>query len=284
MNALFGPAGQAESFALQGYKKQVDIVPYLQGLGLTAYEYQCGHGLRINEANVRELGVKAALAKITLSLHAPYYISLSSVEEEKRQNSVSYIVESAKVAQLLGASRIIVHSGSCGKLSRSDALEFAVDTLQKAQKALDEQELSHIHICPETMGKINQLGDLDEVMALCKVDERFIPCIDFGHLNARTLGGVQSSDDFALILDTIERELGSERQKSFHSHFSKIEYTQKGGEKKHLTFEDTVYGPCFEPLAELIAKKQLTPTFICESAGTQAEDAAEMQSLYKAYL
>lgn len=284
MNALFGPAGQAESFALQGYKKQVDIVPYLQGFGLTAYEYQCGHGLRINEANVRELGVKAALAKITLSLHAPYYISLSSVEEEKRQNSVSYIVESAKVAQLLGASRIIVHSGSCGKLSRSDALEFAVDTLQKAQKALDEQELSHIHICPETMGKINQLGDLDEVMALCKVDERFIPCIDFGHLNARTLGGVQSSDDFALILDTIERELGSERQKSFHSHFSKIEYTQKGGEKKHLTFEDTVYGPCFEPLAELIAKKQLTPTFICESAGTQAEDAAEMQSLYKAYL
>lgn len=70
----------------------------------------------------------------------------------------------------------------------------------------------------------------------------------------------------------------------FHSHFSKIEYTQNGGEKRHLLFDDQTYGPEFEPLAELIAKRGLSPTFICESAGTQAEDAATMQKMYLKYL
>ena len=133
------------------------------------------------------------------------------------------------------------------------------------------------------MGKVNQLGTLDEVLALCSVDERLIPCIDFGHLNARTFGGIATQQDYLDILDAIENKLGFDRLKVFHSHFSKIQYTLKGGEKLHLTFEDQEYGPEFEPLAELIAKKNLSPTFICESAGTQAEDAAEMKRMYENY-
>ncbi|MEG0692272.1 MAG: TIM barrel protein [Oscillospiraceae bacterium] len=283
MNAKFGPAGNSESFTALGYKKSTDIPTYIKKFDLDAYEYQCGHGLRVNEKTMRDFGALAKEANIALSLHAPYYISLSSVEEEKRLNSINYILESAKVADFCGATKIIVHSGSCGKLSRETALEYAKETLKNAQVALDENNLSHIHICPETMGKVNQLGDLYEVMELCKVEERFIPCIDFGHLNARTFGGIKSQTDYENILNTIENALGLDRLKIFHSHFSKIEYTDKGGEKRHLTFKDEVYGPLFEPLAELIAKKSLTPTFICESAGTQAEDAAQMKKLYHSY-
>ena len=111
------------------------------------------------------------------------------------------------------------------------------------------------------------------------VDERFIPCIDFGHLNARTHGGLATYADFEAVLDKIENALGFDRLKVYHSHFSKIEYTE-GGEKCHLTFEDEKYGPVFDFLAELIYKKGLTPVTICESAGTQAEDAAFMKKLY----
>lgn len=282
MDIRFGPAGNAESFAAMGYKKSTQIPEYLQKFGLNAYEYQCGHGLKVNELTMNALGVAATEAGIALSLHAPYYISLSSVEEEKRQNSINYILEAARVADMCLATKIIVHSGSCGKLSREQALIYAKETLFNAQVALDENNLSHVRICPETMGKVNQLGDLNEVMELCGVDERFIPCIDFGHLNARTFGGIKTKEDYEKILDTMENALGYERLKQFHSHFSKIEYTDKGGEKRHLTFEDSVYGPDFEPLAELVAKKGLTPTFICESAGTQAEDAAEMKRIYEA--
>ena len=124
------------------------------------------------------------------------------------------------------------------------------------------------------MGKINQLGTLEEVLELCSIDERLIPAIDFGHLNARTMGTLKTSKDFEKILEATENKIGYDRMKIFHSHFSKIEYTD-GGEKKHLTFEDTKFGPDFEPLAEIICKKKLTPTIICESAGTMAIDAKQ---------
>ena len=116
-------------------------------------------------------------------------------------------------------------------------------------------------------------------MELCKLDERLIPCIDFGHLNARDLGILKTFADFENIFTSVKNELGSDRLKIFHSHFSKIEYTT-GGEKRHLTFEDRVYGPDFEPVLELTYKYGCEPTFICESAGTQAEDAKQMKNYY----
>lgn len=279
-NALFGPAGNAVSFKEKGYKTNLDIPKYLNEFGLKAYEYQCGRGVKISDDAAGKFGEAAKQAGITLSLHAPYYISLSSVEPEKRDNSINYILQSARAAKAMGARRIIVHSGSCGKLEREAALELALDTLKRSLAAMDEQGFGDITICPETMGKVNQLGNLDEVIALCSLDERLVPCIDFGHLNARTFGKIQTKEDYAKILNAVENGLGSDRLKIFHSHFSKIEFTTPGGEKKHLTFEDTVFGPDFEPLAELVAQRGLTPTFICESAGTQAEDAAYMMKIY----
>ena len=163
------------------------------------------------------------------------------------------------------------------------SLEKAKDTLKIARNELVENGLENIHICPETMGKINQLGTLEEVLQLCLVDESFIPCIDFGHLNCRTFGNMNCYDDFENALNLIDNMLGYDRLKNFHSHFSKIEWTKKGGEKKHLTFADQIYGPNFEPLGELIAKRNLSPYIICESAGTQAEDAVFMKKTYNSF-
>lgn len=277
MGAVFGPAGTSNS-----YSKNISIYEYLKSFDLGAYEYQCGRGVRISSKNAEKFGL--SMRDIKLSVHAPYYISLSSVEEEKRNNSVKYIVQTAKIAKCMGAARIIVHSGSCGKIDRQLALSLAKGTISKAVFALKEENLDDISICPETMGKVNQLGTLDEVLSLCEVADNMIPCVDFGHLNARTFGEVNSSTAYAEILNSIENKLGLDRLKVFHSHFSKIEYTIPGGEKKHLTFEDTEYGPDFEPLAELIARRGLSPTFICESSGTQAEDAEKMQEMYKQFL
>ncbi|MBQ6815664.1 MAG: TIM barrel protein [Clostridia bacterium] len=283
MSAKFGPAGNSLSFSKMGYKHSLQVPEYIEKLGLDAFEYQCGRGVNIGLEKAEQLGALAKEKNITLSLHAPYYISMSSVEEEKRLNSVNYILASAKAVNAMGGNRIIVHTGSCGKIPRETALDLAIDTMKIALKALDENGLSHIRICPETMGKINQLGTLHEVLELCKLDERLLPCIDFGHLNARTLGGLKTYSDFENIFNSIENELGISRLKEFHSHFSKIEYTT-GGEKKHLTFDDNIFGPNFEPVMELTAKKQCSPIFICESDGTQAEDALIMKNYYKELL
>ena len=280
MSAKFGPAGNSESFTKMGYKHSLQVPEYIEKMGLDAFEYQCGRGVRISEKAAMEFGAACRAKNITLSLHAPYYISMSSLEEEKRLNSIGYILDSAKAIKAMGGSRVIFHSGSCAKMPRETALAKAVDTMQRIMNALDENGLGDITVCPETMGKVNQLGSLSEVMALCKVDERIIPCIDFGHLNARDLGCIKTMDDYKNIIETMENEIGTDRTKVFHSHFSKIEYTT-GGEKRHLTFEDTLYGPDFEPLMEIIARKNLSPTIICESDGTQGIDAAQMKAYYK---
>ena len=279
MSAKFGPAGNSESFAKMGYKHSLQVPEYIVKMGLDAFEYQCGRGVNVGEEKAREFGKLAAKKNIKISLHAPYYISMSSIDEEKRLNSINYILQSARAVNFMGGNRIVVHTGSCGKLQRGEALELAKDTMKLSLDALDAEGLGHIHICPETMGKINQLGNLEEVMSLCELDERLIPCIDFGHLNARTLGLMNSSEQFKVVLDTIGNRLGEYRMKHFHSHFSKIEYTS-GGEKKHLTFEDTQFGPNSEPLLDLVVKYGIEPIFICESDGTQAEDALSMKKYY----
>ncbi len=274
----FGPGGNSESFGKRKFPEE--LPDHLSALGLNGYEVECGRGVRIAEKTYSLLPELARENGIYLSLHTPYFISLSGENEETRLKSVSYILDSARAAHRLGARKIVVHSGSCSKMTREEALALAKDTLSRAQTALDENGLSEVQICPETMGKINQLGTLSEVMELCGVDERFLPCVDFGHLNARTLGGIKTKADYAAILDEIESRLGFERLKNMHVHFSKIQYTV-GGEKCHLTFEDKEFGPQFEPLMELFAERGLEPSVICESAGTQAEDAAEMKKYYE---
>ena len=279
MAAKFGPAGTGDDFKAKGFKSSLQVPSYLVNMGLDHFEYQCGRGVNIGLDKAAELGKIAKENGITISLHAPYYISMSSVEEQKRLNSVNYILASARAVKAMGGDRIIVHTGSCGKISREEALALALDTMKLSQKALDDEGLSDIHICPETMGKVNQLGTLYEVLELCKIDERIIPCIDFGHLNARDLGILKTKDDFEKIFLEIKNQLGSDRFNNFHSHFSKIEYTT-GGEKRHLTFDDIVFGPDYQPVMELVHKYDLSPIFVCESAGTQAEDSKMMNDYY----
>ena len=271
--ATFGPGGNSESFYAQGMKSTLQAPGWLEQMGLDAYEYQAGNGLRTGESTLRAIGEKAREHNILMSLHTPYFISLSGVEQEKRLKSLDYIRDSLAAAELLGADTIVVHSGSAAKISREEAMALARDTLERVA---DEMGDTPIHIGLETMGKINQLGTLDEVLDLCKVAKCFYPVVDFGHLNARELGYFTDADSYKLIFDRIGEVLGDTYAQNLHCHFSKIEYT-KAGEKKHLTFDDTQYGPQFEPLAEVIVKYGLSPRIICESAGTMAEDALYMK-------
>lgn len=280
VNARFGPAGNSDSFSVK-YKSTVSAPEFLKAMGLDHYEYQCGRGVKVTDKTAFAIRDKAIENEITISLHAPYFISLSSLEAEKRDNSVKYILQSCDAVTRLGGNRIVIHSGSCSKISRADALELAKQTLLKARKAAVEQGFENVIFCPETMGKVNQLGNLYEVLELCRLDETFIPCIDFGHLNAREFGYIKGKAEYEKILEEIENAIGADRLKIFHSHFSKIMFTEPGGEKKHLTFDDNQgFGPDYEPLMEIVAKKDLSPVFVCESAGTQAEDALTMKKYY----
>ena len=277
MSALFGPSGNSLSFYAAGFKHSYEEPAYLAAMGLDAYEYSAGNGITGSEKVFAEIGKQARLHQIALSFHTPYYISLSGIDPEKRLKSLDYIEKSLWAAHLMGADVIVIHAGSAAKISRTEALALAKDTLFRALEANPD---SPVRLGIETMGKVNQLGTLEEVIEICQMDRRLCPVVDFGHLNARNIGGLfKSADDYKRVFDAVSSGLDPERAMTMHCHFSKIEYTDKG-EKKHLTFADDAFGPDFEPLMECIAREGLSPRIICESDGTMAEDALKMKQCY----
>ncbi len=278
LRATFGPGGNSQSFYDAGYKSTKQAPLWLCEIGLDAYEYEAGNGVAASEASLREIGDAAREHGILMSLHTPYFISLSGVDEEKRLKSIDYIEKSLWAAKLLFADTIVIHCGSAAKISREEAMKLSADTLYKTLERLGDTDIS---FGIETMGKQNQLGTLGEVIELCRADARLSPVVDFGHLNARECGGVfVTADDYRRVFDKIGDALGDDKARYMHCHFSKIEWTDKG-EKRHLTFSDSVYGPDFEPLMEAIAREGLCPRIISESAGTQSDDALAMKRYYE---
>ncbi len=276
----FGPGGNGEWFKSEGGKATVQAPGWLRSKGLDAYEYEAGKGVNAGEGVLAQIGEKAREHGVLMSLHAPYFISLSSVEEEKRLNSIGYIEKSLWAADLLGADTIVIHSGSAGKISREEALRLSCGTLAKLIETIGDR-YPHIRLGIETMGKRNQLGTLDEVIEQCRVYPQFHPVVDFGHLNARDCGGVfPDRDSYRRVFHTIAERLGDAYATHLHCHFSKIEFTD-AGEKRHLTFADEIYGPSFEPLIEAIIRDGLCPRIICESDGTMAEDALAMKHAWE---
>ena len=281
MSAYFGPGGNSEAFKLAGGKSTLQAPAWLNSIGLNAYEYEAGNGLSASPTMLRAIGREAQIHNIKMSYHAPYCISLSGIDPEKRLKSVGYIKQSLDAAYCLGANVIVVHTGSAAKITRDEAMRLAADTLAHT---LAEVDTHGVKIGLETMGKKNQLGTLDEVLELCRIDSAFVPVVDFGHLNARECGGVfNSAEDYYNVFYKIGDKLGDSVARELHCHFSMIEWTG-AGEKRHLTFDDEVYGPRYEPLCQTIAENGFSPTIICESAGTQTRDAKRMRMAYESFL
>ena len=274
----FGTGGNSDSFYADGKRSTVQAPEWIKLRGLDAYEFEAGNGLNAGEATLQKIGDAAREHGILMSFHTPYFISLSGTDPEKRLKSIDYISRSLRASELLGADTIVIHAGSAAKISREEAMRLASDTLYKN---LDVNGNTDIRMGIETMGKINQLGTLEEVIELCKISPKYHPVVDFGHLNARNIGNAfPDVDSYRSVFDKIANELGDEYVYNLHCHFSKIEYTG-AGEKRHLTFADTVYGPDFEPLAEAIIREGVCPRIISESDGTQAEDALAMKKIWE---
>jgi len=276
----FGPSGNSERFYDEGYKETASAPKWIAELGLNAFEYPFGRGVSISQPSAEKIATAAAEHGITVSAHAPYFINLANPDPEKRENSYRYILDAARAVKWLGGRRVVVHVGAVLKLDRQEALKNCRDGLIEAWKRLDDAGLGDIILCPETMGKYSQIGDLRETMEFVLLDDRMLPTIDFAHLHALGLGCLNTTEDFAAVLDTMESMIGLERARQMHVHFSTIEYT-KAGEKQHRTFAEKDYGPRFEHLAPLLYERGYDATVICESKGTQADDAAEMLAIWK---
>lgn len=276
----FGPSGNSESFYAQGYSHTEQSAKFVRDMGLDCFEYSFGRGVRVSEAKAISIGEAFAAQSVEISVHAPYYINFANPSEESAAKSYNYVLDSARVLKLMGGKRCVFHSATQGKLDREEAVALTEERLKVLRDYIYLNGLQDLYFCPETMGKLAQIGTLEEIVRFCKIDPIYLPAVDFGHLNAREQGSLKTVDDYRSRLEYMIGELSYERVKYFHIHFSKIQYSSKG-EVRHLTFADDVYGPEFEPLAVALKQLKLEPYVVSESAGTQAEDALAMKQMYE---
>ena len=276
----FGPSGNIESFYAQGYSHTEQSAKFVRDMGLDCFEYSFGRGVRMSEAKAISIGEAFAAQSVEISVHAPYYINFANPSEESAAKSYNYVLDSARVLKLMGGKRCVFHSATQGKLDREEAVALTEERLKVLRDYIYLNGLQDLYFCPETMGKLAQIGTLEEIVRFCKIDPIYLPAVDFGHLNAREQGSLKTVGDYRSRLEYMIGELGYERIKYFHIHFSKIQYSSKG-EVRHLTFADDVYGPEFEPLAVALKQLKLEPYVVSESAGTQAEDALAMKQMYE---
>ena len=275
----FGPSGNSESFYAEGFSHTEQAAQFVKLRGLDCFEYSFGRGVRMSDETAFAIRQAFEKAGVEISVHAPYFINFANPDDEMAMKSFGYVLDSARMVKKMGGKRIVFHPAAQGKAKREEAVALTEERLKILRDMIYEEGLQDLIFCPETMGKLAQIGTVEEITRFCKIDPIFTPCIDFGHINAREQGSLKTVDDYKSRLSYMISELGYERMKHFHSHFSKIMYSAKG-EIKHLTFEDMIYGPEFEPLAVALKELGLEPYLVSESAGKQVEEAEYMKKVY----
>ena len=276
----FGPSGNCEKFYAEGNLHTEQSAGFIKRHNLDCFEYSFGRGVRITENKAVSIGESFAKESIEISVHAPYFINFANLDDEMVAKSYGYVLDSAKACKLMGGKRIVFHPSTQGKLNRFQAVDLTIDRLKILRDYIYLNGLQEMIFSPETMGKLAQIGTIEEITEFCKIDPIYVPCVDFGHVNAREQGSLKCASDYRARLEYMIGELGYDRMKYFHVHFSKIQYSAKG-EVKHLTFDDDIYGPEFEPLAIALKDLKLEPYIISESNGTQTEDAVKMKKIYE---
>jgi deoxyribonuclease IV len=255
MKLYLGPAG------LGPVKDAIDNLEEYKKQGLSACEIAFTYGVYINDKKDAELiGKKAKELGIKLSIHAPYWINLNSAEKLKIKTSKERILKCCEIGEILGADVVVFHAGFYGKSSKEDTYNIIKNEILDLENTIHKNKWK-IKIAPETMGKVNVFGSIEEISSLVK-DTGCSFCIDFAHILAR-----YKNIDY----DKIK---GLFKEKTWHCHFSGIEYSDKG-EKKHIK---TQINRIKELIKNLPKDKEIT---IINESPDMIEDSIETLKLSK---
>lgn len=274
MPLLFGTAGvplSAKDRSSEGGVRRV------RELNLDAMELEFVQGVRMGEEKAKKVGAVAQEANIALSCHAPYYINLNSREPEKIAASRERIIQTSRIARILGVRSVVFHPAFKHDDPEEVVLQRVIKELSLVREILSA-EGNEVMLRPETTGKGTQLGNLAETIQIAKEIPGVLPCIDFGHLHARTNGRYNTYDEFCEILEQTAEELGDRWVKNVHFHVSGIEYGIKG-EKRHLALRESDLR--YEELMKACLSFGVEGLAISESPILE-EDALLLQQTYRA--
>ena len=271
-NLLFGTAGIPN---LTKPRKYINAFNDLISLGLGCMEVEFVRGVNMNLQTQEE--VKKAISDMGfyLSAHGPYFINLNSPEQEKIDASVKRILDTARVAHNFGGYSITFHAAYYMKQPKDKVYDQVKIKLIEIVKTLKKENIK-IWIRPETTGKATQWGDMDEIIRISNDVEMVLPCVDFSHLHARSVGEYNTYDEFAQILDDIGTKIGEHALKNFHAHIAGINYGPKG-EKNHTPLEESDFN--YKDLLKALKNFDVKGLIICESPNLE-EDATLLKQTY----
>jgi deoxyribonuclease-4 len=262
----FGPAGMPVGFKL--LKQPVTEVPkYLHDQGLDAFEYQMvrwGPKPQIKQEKAEKLGKNAVEHDIWLTSHGSYFINLTSANKETLEASKKRLLACVTGAKWMGAHIVVIHPGAYTGRPPKEVFETCAKAMEEVVDSMNSMGITKVHLAPETMGKSQQFGTVEEVLELCERVDLTEPNVDWAHLHARDHGRFKTVDDISKVMDQIEKRLGTSALKNLHCHYSHIEFTDKG-ERRHHNLDRTEYGPDFKLLAKLVAERDLKPVIACET-------------------
>lgn len=208
-----GPAGTSGLGNYEGVRR-------CKELNLQCMEVEFTYGVRMPIPEAKVVGELSKKLGIQLSVHAPYWINLNSDEKIKIRQSQKRIMDSCERGHYLGAEYIVFHAGFYGKKSPAETYEIIKKSIIEMNEIIDKNKWN-VKLAPETTGKKSQFGDLDELLRLRR-EAKCELCVDFSHIQAR---------DQKIDYDEVFGKLAP--VKHVHSHFSGVEYGEKG-ERRHI--------------------------------------------------
>ncbi|MEM3555657.1 MAG: TIM barrel protein [Candidatus Micrarchaeia archaeon] len=270
----WGPAGIPLDFK----GSTPEAIRYVAEEGLNAFECEFVKGVKMKKEMAEEARKVAKEKGVSLSAHAPYWINCAARERRKIEATLRNIIETARVARVMNASIIVFHPGFYMGRTAEETKELVKKTLEEALERMKQEGIKGVWLGLETTGKGTQFGSLSENIELSSALEMTKPVIDFAHIHAREGGSLKKKEDYLKIFDEVERKLGKDAVKNFHSHFSEVAFNEKG-EKHHLILGEQ-YSPPFKPLAEVIFENGYDGTIISESPLLDV-DALKMKRIYE---
>ena len=258
----FGPA------RIPSRESPEEAVALLVESGFSAVEIDLAGGFWMDYEWAERLGEVAQSAGIALSLHAPLAGFMGHVEQSKKYNmAVGMLDHSAGIAAACGAAPVVFHPGFLLGRTREDALDSVVEQLATLRARLEEKHRA-VPFGVEVMGRIRDLGSLDDVLAISTALPWVRPVPDFAHMHATSDGAFTSVEPFAEALEAIDAVL--EPGVPFHIHFSDIAFANRN-ETKHLPYgEGTLRA---EPLRDALARFDRPATVISESPDEDSNQA-----------
>ncbi|OGI00622.1 MAG: hypothetical protein A2Y25_04525 [Candidatus Melainabacteria bacterium GWF2_37_15] len=248
----------------------------LAAMNLDGLELEFVRGVTINAQNQALVKQMSAELGMAITAHAPYYINLNAQEQDKYYASIKRILDTARACHACGGYSITFHAAFYMGQDKNEVQKKVTTALKGIIQDLKSENID-IWIRPELTGKEAQWGDLDELIQLSKDVEMVLPCVDFAHLHARTVGKWNTYDEFCRVFEKIGNELGNVALENFHAHIAGIEYTQKG-ERRHLNLEESDMD--YKNLMRAFRDFNIKGVIICESPSIE-DDAILLRDTYK---